>query len=285
MVKYFVMCQGSPFEISLEMAEISTLYIHEETIPEVLAKLVDDFKRRKIIMHPVIVDKRTNVVLDGMHRIEAARRAGFKFFPVCKIDYQDPRVKLEQWYRLVKGFPTNKIERIISDVFSDFIDIVIQKTDSWIDEIKKADTIGVFLSEHLYYVVQSNVRGLWDAFRIFSELEKNLLRMGFNIQFIPDSQAKKFLSDSTILAPRPLTKRDVIKYARERKLFPRKTTRHVLPVRPLFLNVPAEFCIREDFDYVNKKFEEFIKQKVPVECKGHVTLDRFYEEETLLIFL
>jgi len=267
------------------MSEISTLYIHEETMPEVLLELVKDFKECRVIMHPIIVDKRTNVVLDGMHRIEAARRAGFRFFPVCKVNYQDPRIKLEQWYRIVKGFPTNKIERIITNLFPDFIEIVVQKTDSWIDEIKRVDTVGAFFSEKFYYVIQSDVKGLWEAFRVFSELEKRLSKMGFNIQFIPDSQFKRFLGNSTILAPKPLTKQDVVKYARKKRLFPRKTTRHVLPIRPLFLNVPIEFCIGENPDYVNEKFEEFIRQKIPTECKGHIELDRLYEEETLLIFL
>jgi len=59
-------------ELKITLVETSKLYIHEEIIPESLARLVDKIKSEGVWTDPIIVDEKTMVVLDGMHRVAAA---------------------------------------------------------------------------------------------------------------------------------------------------------------------------------------------------------------------
>ena len=70
--------------VTLEIKlEIEKLYIHEETIVEIVERLSDEIELDAHVKHPVIVDKETLVVLDGMHRVAALQHLGCKLIPVC----------------------------------------------------------------------------------------------------------------------------------------------------------------------------------------------------------
>jgi ParB-like chromosome segregation protein Spo0J len=59
--------------LEISLVETSRLYIHEEIIPDILSKLVEKIKSDGVWTDPIIVDAKTMVVLDGMHRVAAAR--------------------------------------------------------------------------------------------------------------------------------------------------------------------------------------------------------------------
>ena len=61
-----------------------------------------DVLRRKIIgagvwTHPVLVDRRSRVILDGHHRSAAARALGFTFLPAYLVDYETSNLVVESW--------------------------------------------------------------------------------------------------------------------------------------------------------------------------------------------
>jgi hypothetical protein len=56
-------------ELKITLAETSSLRIHEEIIPSILARLVEKIKSDNVWTDPIIVDEKTMVVLDGMHRV------------------------------------------------------------------------------------------------------------------------------------------------------------------------------------------------------------------------
>ena len=51
---------------------------------------------------PVFVDKKSRVVLDGMHRFKLLKDCCFKRIPVQLIEYNDD-IKLDTWCRHIKG--------------------------------------------------------------------------------------------------------------------------------------------------------------------------------------
>ena len=74
---------GLKLEIKLE--EIKKLHIHEEIIPSIV-KLLSREINQGICRDPVIVDKETFVVLDGMHRVAALQHLDCKLIPVCLVN-------------------------------------------------------------------------------------------------------------------------------------------------------------------------------------------------------
>lgn len=59
--------------MEITLGELYRLHIHEEIIPEKTAELVEKIPHDGVFIHPIIVDRDSYVVLDGMHRVAAAR--------------------------------------------------------------------------------------------------------------------------------------------------------------------------------------------------------------------
>ena len=97
------------FRMSLETVELRKILPHEEIIPELLEKLVDAIERDGSMKHPIIVDGDSLVVLDGNHRTEALKKLGYRYIPVCMVDYQNPLIEVRCWYRTIEGGDYNSL--------------------------------------------------------------------------------------------------------------------------------------------------------------------------------
>lgn len=56
---------------------MSLLCLHEETIPELLERLTQHIQLDGYVKHPIIVDEKSFVVLDGTHRVVALKKLGY----------------------------------------------------------------------------------------------------------------------------------------------------------------------------------------------------------------
>ena len=54
-------------------------------------------KSDKVLKKPIIVDKNTNVVLDGHHRLIALKELGCKKIPVIFVNYGSRKIKVFSW--------------------------------------------------------------------------------------------------------------------------------------------------------------------------------------------
>ena len=78
----------------------------------------------------------------------------------------------------------------------------------------------------------------------------------------------------------------VVDAAKKEKVFAPKTTRHLIPARPLNVNVPTRW-LNEDvsLEEINQRFSHFLKQKdVRRLGPGQVVNGRYYEEELFVFF-
>jgi ParB-like chromosome segregation protein Spo0J len=74
---------------------MSRLKPHEEIIQDKLERVKKSIIRRGYLKNPIVVDKKTFVILDGHHRYNAFKEMGFKKIPVQMVDYfsEDIRIK------------------------------------------------------------------------------------------------------------------------------------------------------------------------------------------------
>lgn len=80
---------------SLETAilPIDKLKPHEKGSPVYLELLKQEILRDGILKYPIIADKKTYVILDGMHRWLALKSLGYKLIPVTLVDtFQNPKI-------------------------------------------------------------------------------------------------------------------------------------------------------------------------------------------------
>lgn len=77
--------------------KIEELKEHEEIRPDYLEELKNQILLDGILKMPIAVDKKTNIILDGHHRLHALRKIGCKKIPVVLVDYQSPEIEVIAW--------------------------------------------------------------------------------------------------------------------------------------------------------------------------------------------
>lgn len=93
-------------KLRIGLADISSLKAHEHIDGDRLKALKNEIWFDGVIKKPIVVDEKTNVIIDGHHRVEALRLIGCRKIPVCYIDYKCPYIGLE---------PTSKEMKITKD--------------------------------------------------------------------------------------------------------------------------------------------------------------------------
>jgi len=288
--------QGKPFIIELRLVPLDELYIHEEVVPRNIRRLIDKFQKERVFTHPIIVDKNSNVVLDGMHRVTALRMLGNNYIPVSFIDYNHPAIQVKNWFRAIYPENTKNMHNAIIDILSE-----LEINSRWEDR----NTFMNLLFERKYFacfrfhymdkilaLINDENADIWSIYRKIGKIEKRIMQdLKARIMYEPDifiqqeSQKKEI---PLVLMTPPLSKREVVYFARQKKLFPPKTTRHIIPMRPLFINIPM-ILLREDgpgrdLEEKNKIFEALLRQKGVLKLRGKLLLDRFYEEDFVYLF-
>jgi hypothetical protein len=284
---------SSPYVISHEklnlyitVLEISSLHLHEEVIPELLDKLVETISRDAVLKHPIIVDRKTLVVLDGMHRVAALERLNCKKIPVCLVEYENPAVNVGCWYRTIKG--SSK---------PDDLNIQIRRLGSACEEVGKLNEASIGVSPVIAalrvdgktFLIRSSFDSFKEAYKIIEQIENRLKEAGFEIGYETETDALRKLErrevDAVLLTPR-VPKKAVIETALSGETFTYKATRHVIPARPLFLNVPLNL-LRESgkpLEEVNKELKNRLKRKRLRKLLAGSLLDGRRYEEDIYIF-
>ena len=118
----------------IALLEIEKLHDHEQIKPDRLEEMINELKKDGEVKYPIIVDKYSNVVLDGHHRFYALKNLGCRFAPAFVIDYYDPHIKIERWYPLVKT------KREVKSIFKAL------ETDGYsIEQVKNEDVLKVVM--------------------------------------------------------------------------------------------------------------------------------------------
>ena len=78
----------------IKLIEIKKLKNHEKTDQKNLLKVKQLIFKNKYFTNPIIVDRKTLVILDGHHRTEILKILGYKKIPALLVDYNDKRIKV-----------------------------------------------------------------------------------------------------------------------------------------------------------------------------------------------
>lgn len=81
----------------VNLIAIEKLKEHEETDTIRLNKLKKETGVDGFLKMPIAVDKNTNVVLDGHHRLQTLKQLGYKKIPVIFVDYNSPNISVQAW--------------------------------------------------------------------------------------------------------------------------------------------------------------------------------------------
>src|SRR5579872_3408363 len=196
--------------LELSILPLKDIKPHEETIPELLDSLTRDLRRTELQRDPILVDKKTHVALDGMHRRAALKALGAKYAVCAEYDYLSKDVKLERWLRYFIA-PDQKL---LSQLFALFD---LESCDDYRKAARLVDTITTslaLLSAENSFVSKKKT----GAFEVYSKIKKadSLCKAAkIAIEFAPESSRfELFTSESVyVLYPHVLSKKDILEVA------------------------------------------------------------------------
>jgi len=271
-------------DLKIAIVHIASVHMHEETIPEVVQELAADLLRDSILRHPIIVDEKTIVVLDGMHRVAALRQIGCVRIPVCLVDYENPSIKVGTWYRILNGDTRSLIEELTR--------WSIKTAESNIQEATKrleAGTAAAFVATKQRCLTIENREGdIKGNFQLVACIERMAKSLGYEVNYETETDALTKLEKGMaqlILGPPRIAKQDVRRFGLRGDLFPHKATRHIIPARPLGIDVPIEILRNQGLDLrqANRQLIETLKKRQLERLEpGSLIENRRYEEQVFL---
>ena len=288
------------FLVKIDIAPIDELFIHEEIVEPNLKALMNSLIKSGFQRDPIIVDEKSGVILDGMHRYSALKNLGLDYITVAWVDYFDETIILKRWFRVYRPPKINpdRLEQIATKVLKGRGDVerrIIGVNEG--EDLRYPDktSIKIWLNnkEITELIIDLGNIPLIERFNVLKELEKEISKeINVRPSYLTEQQALKYIREkggSLVIGIPGISKKDVVDIATKGKVFPPKTTRHVIPARPLFVNVPLKLLqkkgIGEDIEDKRLVLERLLENKMLIQVKGKVEIDRLYEENVLFVFV
>ncbi len=249
------------FEVKLDLIPIDKLIPHEEIDENHLIEMLNEIKNKGYLKDPLIVDSETFIVLDGTHRLAALKHLACELVPSTLVKYLEEKIKVSKWIRKVsiqhETIDASEIIKVISKYINNETMVIAKIKRPSMDFAKIAD----ILDNNLFILTGDNL--------IFIEnidLNKNIsivkaLDKTFkNIRYITLEELEHGIDQNILYySGRKITKKEVIDYAKSGKLFPIKTTRHILPYRITDLKIPISFL--SNIERAKQYLIEWMKDK------------------------
>jgi hypothetical protein len=280
-------------ELKLEVVPVESLLPHEATLPHIVHKLLLEFTNLAKLQNPIIIDE-NDILLDGNHRAFVFKKLHFKYILVCKINYFNKNVKLRYWYRLLKNIKSvDSFKQVVEDMNG----TVRQVTDkNALKKVLERNSLHCGIQQGDFYAEisfsEDSVNDAVSAYDFLEKIQNTLLKKGVTLQYIPDQYVheRKFFdglnNDEVVLWTPQITKKMVIDAAKKGKVFSPRTTRHLIPSRPINVNVPS-YWFKENIslEEINKRFSTFLARKHRRRFgPGQVIAGRYYGEELFIYF-
>jgi len=280
-------------KLKLQVVPVDSLVLHEEVFPRVVEELKMQFKNWANLQNPVIVDE-NHIVLDGNHRTTVFKELHFKYMPVCKIDYFSEAVRLRYWFRRLERIAgLNLIENVVRAMGGEFVPLADKgMLKSHLQRHQLCCGIqqgGCFAAVQFPETLVNDAVG---AYAMVEEMQARLVRRGAELSYVPCQSVMEGVDDTgrteetaAVWTPQ-ITKEMVVDAAQRKKAFAPKATRHLIPARPLNVNVPARW-FRENatLDDIDRRFSAFLEKKgIKRFGPGQIIGGRYYEEELFVFF-
>jgi len=265
----------------IRLEEIKKLRLHEEILPEILSEVTEIIRAEGFVRHPLIVDLKTLVVLDGVHRAAAVESLGCRYIPICLLDYEDPRIILDCWYRTVNH--SSNLENLVNNVSEMGFTVEDYPKETALKLLEERRATTAIISRTGCLLVRGPQKTIREIYEAIKQIELKLKSKGFLIDYDTETDAQKRVFSNEILAALMVpnvSKKEVIENALAGKAFVHKTTRHVIPSRPLFINVPIKLLYGElDLNEANKHLVAHLSMKRRKHLPSGQVLDRRYYED------
>ena len=261
------------------MKRLEFLKPHEETIEEELLSLSRSISRDKVLRHPLVADFKTGVVLDGNHRLVALKQMNCRLAPVALVDYRNPEIMIERWYRVVRSA---KLDDLQVRLQGHGLNMRYEDPATAAELLNRRRVAAVIEDQARSLVFSSQSQEPLDCFRTSFSVETFLRQTGLSVSYL-DKRPEIIPEDTLILSTIKLEKEEVVAVASSGRLYPPKSTRHLIPSRPLGIRVPIEWLAIYKPEIAQAKLMDHLgKMRLRRAEKGSIVGSRKYEEEVFV---
>ncbi|MBU1077615.1 MAG: ParB N-terminal domain-containing protein [Spirochaetes bacterium] len=236
---------------NIKIVPVKKVLIHERTVPKWVQNLASSLENSGIQKNPIIVHKTKSnyIVLDGMHRVEAFKLLECRDIMVYEVDYYDKNIELGGWDGIIldrfdildvmhRIFPKN-IEIRKERRTQDMVKLLKEKKILFGIKDRSLNKYSLRLKEKKLPAVKEN-RYLDLVISALERLEHNIDNRNHKILYVPEHTSEadfQTLKASTLIYRPVFTKKDIIQRTLTGKIYPRKSTRHLIPGRPLRVDI------------------------------------------------
>jgi len=239
--------------------------------------IIHDLERENLLRHPLIADQSTGVILDGTHRLAALKALDCRLVPCALVEYNDPRILVERWYRVITG---SDIESFVKQAENNTRKV---KTDAEAEEcLALRECYASMEDGKSCQVFPCAKMTPLELIRSAYKLEQTAKENGLRVKYA-DAKRESSSSNRLILSTVRLSKPEIIESALAGLVFPPKTTRHIIPSRPLGTSTPLELLRSEQPGEAQTLFVNDLKSKhVKRMPEGSKVGSRRYMEEVFV---
>lgn len=229
----------------LRVVPLKDVYVHEGVVERWVERIADFIRHDGIMKNPIIVAEaevdgnRNYIVLDGMHRVQAFHTLGSPDILVYISDYWSEDVRLESWDAVL--LDAADLDTVIAAVAGEKIEVVPVGSEPE----ARARVYGRELAMAMISrdgrtlglrVVPDQEAPLEVIVRAMRAVEDALDRAGVRAVYTPSSRSRSDFDsqagETLFLRPR-FSKQEVLERTLAGRRFPRKSTRFLVPERPL----------------------------------------------------
>ena len=220
---------------SLGIRPVVSLLPHEEVIAEHVDQLCAQITGEGFQRDPIIIDRESATVLDGMHRLAAFRRLKIENAVCCSVDYSSPAVAIGRWARVY----TMRKEDSLTAALNGPVGLRRTPLAEAFSALQRREAAVAVLTTDAAFVSEGKrtVADMAEAVLSFDRLAEG---RGWARSFVPEDEVDVPLQQphKFVVLPQCLTKDDVVTAARTGKLIPCKTSMHSIDPRPVAVNFP-----------------------------------------------
>ncbi len=220
---------------TLGIRNVSSLRPHEDVIPRHVDQLASEMTREGMQRDPIIIDRDSAAVLDGMHRLAAFQRLGIENAVCCAVEYSSAGVKLGRWARVYKLGAGDSLKRALEEMGG------MRRTPlaEAFSALERRD-VGLAVLTPDAAFVQGAAPDHAKVVESMRSMDRLAEANGWSRSFVPEDEVDVPLQQPQrfVVLSRRITKEDVVGAARTGKLFPCKTSMHMIDPRPVAVDYP-----------------------------------------------
>ncbi len=238
--------KSTSMNIELDIIKISQIEPHERYDVDRMERLRSRIFIDGFLDQPLIVDERLGMILDGTHRYHILLNAGIPYVPVIKVSYKNDDIRIGCWYRVYKDLDIRVIENNI-------VSIGVDPANGY------RDRLYIFRDGYIENIVLKDGVETPDALNLLDDYNREKL-----VKYI---DKPRYLDEYVVVGYDPPTKNYIVKRFMEKRLFPVKYTRHLVPIRVLNLRMPLKYLqdIKAAYNYIDHIILTPYKVKVYME--------------------